>query len=481
MANYIEKLHNVPAQIIKSGITYYQEGRISDFHKENEQYFATIQGNAKYNVSLSIKNKELSSFRCDCPYPHLCKHVIALLAKIDAEEKEEDRYVILKRKINSVTFSESLEEFKGLPHKINGSITFLEKNQYTSLMVLYLSNMAKSETLFYDGNLVERFKIFNEKAKLDSLGIKEIISRCVLALKDSLDGTYNFISSFLKDQLTSKDTQEFIVDEYKAGNPSIKYCLTCLSGKALPKYISSPFTLLLKDVSPRLLSVENIINAKNELKNKGNTDDVLSLLHLLLSKGDPSLFSDDDFKYLADNGLNSDARNLAFSILKGSDDFADYLRYRRLFSDKEFYGVRSQVSRSISYKTYLNSVLLIDGREFFPELYTSFTYKNLDPKEVYQAKDFIKEKKDIHILVEIAHKYIKNELGKRNRNKDYFYYLMYLDYLKDDSLSYYLFTKEILIDKESKDYKGMWLYLLERNDCLKRANILSYGKEKACL
>ena len=484
MTNYIEKLHNVSPEIIKKGEEYYKEGRIKDFHKENDKYFASIEGNAKYSVSLTIKNKEMISFNCSCPYPHLCKHVVALLAKIQAEEKEENTFETLKRKISSVSFSENLEEFKGLPYKINGFLSFLNKNEYMSLISLYLGNMANHEKLFNDGNIAERFKIFNEKGKFDSKDIKEIISKTLEFLRNSpnnLDSSCNFISSFLRDELTSKEIQDYIVEQYELNDITIKHCLTCLNGKSLPKYLLPSFTYLLSKTSPRLLSIENITIAKEEFKKNGSNDEILSLLRLLLNKGDPSLIDDSDFEYLVKNGLTTDARNIAFALMKSSDNFSDYLRFRRLYTDKEFFGNRYTISRTISYKSYLNSILLFDGQRFFPELYPSFSYDSLNPMDVYMAKDFIKERKDIHVLTEIAHKYIKGELAKKNRNKDYFYYLLYLDYLKDDSLSYYLFTEEVLIDKDSKDLKGVWLYLLERNGLLNRANIFSYGEEKACL
>lgn len=483
MANYLGELHNVSPEIIKRGKEYYQEGKISNFHGENGIFHAKVQGNNEYDTTIEIKDGKLKSYSCSCPCRGICKHVVALLLKVEEEKNKElvNPFETLRKKISSASFSENLEEFKGLPHKINGFLPYLRKDEYMSLIVSYLSSMAKNENLLADGNIAERFKTFKEKAQFSSDDIKKIISLSVDSLKNSSDGAYNFISSFIKDESTSKETQNYLIDEYDNDNKTAKYCITCLSGKDLPRYLTPSFTCLLAKTSPRLLTTENILIAKEEVKNESRNEDLLALLRLLTSKGDPSLIEDSDFEYLKDNGLNSEARNIAFSLLKGSDDFLDYLRYRKLFSTKEFFAIRYQTSMIISYKSYLNSVLLIDGKELYLELYNSFSYSQLNPQDVYLARDLIKDKKDIHILAEVAHKYVKNELGKRNRNKDYFFYLLYLDYLQDDSLAYYLFTKEVLLDKESKKTKGIWLYLLERNDLLKRVNMFSYGKGKECL
>ncbi len=484
MTNYLEQLHNVSPKIIERGKQYYEDGKISNFHAESHIFYGKVEGNEGcYDTYVTIKDNKVESYSCSCPCTFLCKHVVALLFKVEEEKKkkQEKPFDSLKKKISSTAFSENLEEFKGLPYKINGFLPYLSKNEYTSLIVLYLSKMAKSESLLSDGNLVQRYNIFNEKAKFDHDALKSIISSSLDSLKDSPDGTYNFISSFLKDESTSEQMQEYILSEYQKENRSIKSALTCLSGKSLPRYLSPSFTCLLTKVSPRLVSDENLLIAKEEFKKECSNDDLLVVLRLLLTRGNFSLIEDDDFAFLKDNGLVQEARSIAFSILKSSDDFYDYLRYRKLYSNKEYFPIRYQVSMAISYKTYLNAALLIDGKEFFPELYETFSYESLSPKDVYLARTFIKDKKDIHILTEIAHKYIKGELAKKNRNKDYFYYLLYLDYLRDDSLSYYLFKEEVLADKETKKTRGVWLYLLENNDLLKRINAFSYGGLKVCL
>ncbi len=483
MTNYIAQLHNVSPKIIERGREYYKKGQISNFHGENHIFYGTVKGNEEYDVYVSIEDGELKTYACTCPCQFLCKHVVALLFKIEEEENknQEKPFDSLKKKISSAAFLENEEEFKGLPYKINGFLPYLSKNEYMSLIVFYLSKMARSEKLLSNDNIAKRFEIFNEKGKFDSDSLYEVISMTVDSLKDSSEGVFNFISSFLKDETTTEIMQKYIVNEYENDNRLVKSSLICLSPKSLPKHLLPSFTSLLAKTSPRIVTDENLFEAKDSLKMDTRNEDLLVILHLLVSRGSYDLIEDKDFEYLRDNGLNEEARNIAFSILKSSDNFADYLRYRKLYSSKEFFAIRYRVSMAISYKTYLNSVLLIDGKDFFPDLYDTLSYESLNPKDIYLARTLIKDKKDIHILTEVVHKYLKNELAKRNRNKDYFYYLLYLDYLKDDSISYYLFKNEVLLDKEGKSTKGIWLYLLEKNNLLDRASLYPYEKERVCL
>lgn len=481
MANYIKNLENVSKKIIRRGKDYFLEGRVKDLHQENDRYLAKVEGNEIYDVSFSLNEDKLVSYSCTCPFPALCKHVAASLYALENIEDKKDPYEELTKKIKSLSFNNSFDEFYGLPYKINVLANKLSRDEYISLVCFYLKEMSSNEILFGNGSVQSRFLLFFEKGKLSSNEIDLIIEKVFEMLGPDLEGSLRFFSSFLKGEDTSLPLQRYVIRKYPNKNTQLNYCLTCLSGKNFPRNPIPSFISIIARISPRLLLEKDLLETINHYEKEDSPDEVVFLLHLLLNKGNQNSFKKKDFDYLSKAGLLSEARNIAFTLLKNNDDFSSYLTYRRLFNDKEFYGVRNQVSFAISYKKYLNSVLLFDGKEYFPDLYENFSYKLLNPCDIFLARDLIKETKTIHILTETSHKYIENELKKKNRNKDYFYALLYLDYLKDDSLSYYLFMDEVLEDKEDKFYKGIWLYLLMRNNLLGRINRSIYKGENLCL
>ena len=203
-------------------------------------------------------------------------------------------------------------------------------------------------------------------------------------------------------------------------------------------------------------------------------------MKLLFVRGGEESLREEDFIFLQKMGLTNDARELALSILKKSEDLSSYLRYRNLFSPSEFLRVSYELENIIRYKKFKNAVLLIDGKDYFPDLYEDFSYALLSPKDIFLLKDFLKEKKEISHLVQISHRRLEMEFKKKKRNKEYFFYLLFLDFYQDDFLSYYLLSNEVKEDISEPYWKGMWLYLLERNHLLGRISFYPYEGVSPC-
>lgn len=72
----------------------------------------------------------------------------------------------------------------------------------------------------------------------------------------------------------------------------------------------------------------------------------------------------------------------------------------------------------------------------------------------------------------MSHRRLEMEFKKKKRNKEYFFYLLFLDFYQDDSLSYYLLSNEVKEDVSESYWKGIWLYLLERNHLLGRISFI---------
>lgn len=476
MENYLLKDLNVPSSILSSGEEYFSEGLVHLLNEDGSRYEAEVDGSKTYKTSITIKNSHIASFSCTCPYPHLCKHVVALSLLVSKEK--DNVFNNLKRKIKRAAFNESLDEFKGLPYKINSFGDKITKEEYISLISCYFIEMCKSDYLYDSSASTMRLEIFTSKHALSEEEYGEIIESSIEYLKNDSISVSRLLNVFLKEEDITNMTQEFIIKNIENRALPLKQFMIGVAGKNLPAVMLPEFILLVSKCSPRVLAKEDLLQAKRFFIKEDSFDDLLTILNLLVTRNDPSSFEDSDFVYLSKNGFSSEARKIAFSLLKISDDFKDYLRFRKLFNEKEFYNVRYQVESAITYKKYLNTVLLFDGKEFFPSLYESFSYMKLNHYEIYLAKEFITDSKDIHILNERAHQYIKTELNKKNRNKDYFYCLLYLDYLKDDSLSFYLFDKAVLSDKEEKTFKGIWLYLINKYNLLSREAYMPYLREK---
>ena len=86
MTNYLEQLHNVSPKIIERGKQYYEEGKISNFHAESHIFYGKVEGNeGYYDTYVTIKDNKLENYSCSCPCNFLCKHVVALLFKVEEE------------------------------------------------------------------------------------------------------------------------------------------------------------------------------------------------------------------------------------------------------------------------------------------------------------------------------------------------------------------------------------------------------------
>ena len=76
--------------ILERGIAYYENDQILEIKKEDNCYHALVQGEFVYAVDVIVRGDKVFDVYCDCPYfldGELCKHVVAVLLKI--EEMEE--------------------------------------------------------------------------------------------------------------------------------------------------------------------------------------------------------------------------------------------------------------------------------------------------------------------------------------------------------------------------------------------------------
>ena len=74
--------HLFQYHILDRGLDYYNSGHVSIEEISETQILATVAGSEYYEVCINLKNGEIASMHCDCPYADggsHCKHMAAVL------------------------------------------------------------------------------------------------------------------------------------------------------------------------------------------------------------------------------------------------------------------------------------------------------------------------------------------------------------------------------------------------------------------
>ena len=67
------------AKILGRGQDYYESNAVRIYDYSPEHVHAQVAGSYIYEVSIYLKDCEITSMHCDCPYPYNCKHLAAVL------------------------------------------------------------------------------------------------------------------------------------------------------------------------------------------------------------------------------------------------------------------------------------------------------------------------------------------------------------------------------------------------------------------
>ncbi|WP_319560710.1 SWIM zinc finger family protein [Marispirochaeta sp.] len=71
----------IDVRILERGREYWESGRVSNMHWDDECIVATVRGGDLYQVEIDLEGAQIDSVFCDCPYDwdEYCKHVVAVL------------------------------------------------------------------------------------------------------------------------------------------------------------------------------------------------------------------------------------------------------------------------------------------------------------------------------------------------------------------------------------------------------------------
>ena len=78
-------MHEADSRTTARGLEYYQQNRILDYNRKGNLYSATVSGNEIYNIEI---NPESEIAQCNCPAHFPCKHIIAVVFFISAEQQK---------------------------------------------------------------------------------------------------------------------------------------------------------------------------------------------------------------------------------------------------------------------------------------------------------------------------------------------------------------------------------------------------------
>lgn len=79
--------NEISAVIFRRGENYYENGLVEDLEEVAPgRWNAVVEGTTDYETEVCIKNGEIVSWDCDCPYDgYMCKHVVAVLLAVRDE------------------------------------------------------------------------------------------------------------------------------------------------------------------------------------------------------------------------------------------------------------------------------------------------------------------------------------------------------------------------------------------------------------
>lgn len=71
----------IASVIVQRGRGYYNNGSVISIEETDDNtWTAEVEGTQLYTVEVTLKNKTITDYSCDCPYDGgTCKHVVAVL------------------------------------------------------------------------------------------------------------------------------------------------------------------------------------------------------------------------------------------------------------------------------------------------------------------------------------------------------------------------------------------------------------------
>lgn len=152
----------IPPVILKRGYSYFINQHIISLEKEEPGiWFAEVEGNENYNVTVEIDGNELVYCDCDCPFEgEICKHIAAVLYAI-TDNKSSQKNSLTKKKdknrtniIDDIFKKVSKEDLaKFIKSQFSKDHNF--KNAFTTYFAEYIDENAASKYMMIVKNIIK--------------------------------------------------------------------------------------------------------------------------------------------------------------------------------------------------------------------------------------------------------------------------------------------------------------------------------------
>lgn len=76
--NHMEACQDITSAIAERAVNYCKEGRVRYLRIRDGVGRAYVEGNKWYRVDFRFHDGMMTDIYCDCPYPELCKHEVAV-------------------------------------------------------------------------------------------------------------------------------------------------------------------------------------------------------------------------------------------------------------------------------------------------------------------------------------------------------------------------------------------------------------------
>ena len=181
----------IASVIVQRGRSYYNNGNVISIEETGDNtWTAEVEGTELYTVEVTLKNKTITDYSCDCPYDGAtCKHVVAVLLTLrdevgDKKKKEErdKKKKAFENILQSISLKESQDFIRSyaLRHKDFRSafeLFFADKDasidiaqKYTDLTDKIIDEYSYGGYIDYDSSP----KVAREIIKLLDIGSKYI-------------------------------------------------------------------------------------------------------------------------------------------------------------------------------------------------------------------------------------------------------------------------------------------------------------------
>lgn len=174
----------IDEKILKRGLSYYKKGLVQQLDEVSPNtYEAVVEGTEDYTVQLTVKNKVVTEYVCDCPYDQgpVCKHVAAVIFKLQEDQLQLNQKQT-KTKSKATSKTATGKKRKTIAEQINEMLTKASKEELVAL----IQEEASSNTAFRN-RIMMALEQYNDNIS------KDFYANQMKAILKSAKGRYGFV------------------------------------------------------------------------------------------------------------------------------------------------------------------------------------------------------------------------------------------------------------------------------------------------